>query len=160
MSDNSFEYTIYLNATPKKVWNALTQPTKTTRWWHVAYVTDWKIGSTFTLRQDGITIEDPAQVIVESTPHARLSYTWHTFSPEWAALNGFDEATRLLFASESRSRVTFTITKTGHVVQLTVIHDGFDDASHVLDAIREGWPPLLSSLKSMLETGEPLDFSV
>jgi len=159
MDDNSFQYTIYIDSTPKKVWNALTQPAKTKRWWRVSYATDWKTGSTFALKQNGIVIEDPEQVIVESTPHARLSYTWHTFSPEWAAMNGFDEETRLMFASESRSTVTFEIAKTGHVVRLSVVHDGFDEASHVLDAIRQGWPPLLSSLKTYLETGEPLDFT-
>jgi hypothetical protein len=44
-------------------------------------------------------------------------------------------------------------------VRLTVVHDGFDDGSNVLDAIRQGWPPLLSSLKTYLETGEPLNFT-
>ena len=159
MDDNSFVYTIYIDATPKKLWKALTEPAKTKRWWHVAYVTDWKSGSVFDVQQSGITIKDPEQVVLESTPYSRLSYTWHTFSPEWAELNGFDEETRLKFASETRSKVTFEIAKTDHVVRLTVVHDGFDDASNVLDAIGQGWPPLLSSLKTYLETGEPLNFT-
>jgi uncharacterized protein YndB with AHSA1/START domain len=159
MDDNSFVYTIYIDTTPKKLWKALTDPAKTKRWWHVAYVTDWKSGSVFDMKQGGITIKDPEQVVLESTPHSRLSYTWHTFSPEWATLNGFDEETRLSFASETRSKVAYEIAKTDHVVQLTLVHDGFDEASNVLDAIRKGWPPLLSSLKTYLETGDPLNFS-
>jgi uncharacterized protein YndB with AHSA1/START domain len=159
MDDNSFNYTIYIDTTPKKLWNALTKPTKTTRWWHLSYVTDWKSGSAIVVKQGAITIKDPEQVVLESTPHSRLSYTWHTFSPEWAQANGFDEETRLKFASETRSKVTFEIARTDHVVRLTVLHDGFDDASNVLDAIRQGWPSLLSSLKTYLETGEPLNFS-
>jgi hypothetical protein len=46
------------------------------------------------------------------------------------------------------------------VIRLTVVHDGFDSGSVVIDAIREGWPPLLSSLKTFLETGEALDFDM
>jgi hypothetical protein len=42
------------------------------------------------------------------------------------------------------------------VVQLTVTHDGFDRGSRVLPAIAEGWPAVLSSLKTLLETGAPL----
>lgn len=159
MSDNSFEYTTYIDSTPKKLWNALTEPAKTKRWWHVAYLTDWKSGSTYEMKQSGIVIKDPEQVILDATPHARLSYTWHTFSPEWAALNGFDDATRLSFANGPRSKVAFEIAKTDHVVRLSVVHDGFDASSPVLDAIRQGWPPLLSSLKTYLETGEPLNFA-
>jgi hypothetical protein len=45
-------------------------------------------------------------------------------------------------------------------VRLTVVHDGFQPGSVVHDAIRDGWPPLLSSLKTFLETGEALDFSM
>jgi uncharacterized protein YndB with AHSA1/START domain len=157
--DNAFSYTIFIRTTPKRLWNALTDTTQTKKWWRVAHVTDWKSGSTYVLKQNGVTIKDPEQVILESTPHARLAYTWHTFSPQWAALNGFDEETRLRFANEARSTVTFEIAKVGHVVRLSVVHDGFDDDSAVLDAVRQGWPPLLSSLKSYLETAEPLDFT-
>lgn len=157
--DNSFAYTIFIKTTPKKLWNALTEPSQTKRWWRVAHVTDWTTGSTYVLKQSGVTIKDPEQVILESTPHARLRYTWHTFSPEWAALNGFDDESRLLFANEARSTIAFDIAKVGHVVRLNVVHDGFDDQSAVLDAVRQGWPPLLSSLKSYLETGESLDFT-
>jgi len=159
MDDNSFTYTIFIDATPKKLWKALTEPAKTKRWWHVAYVTDWKSGSVYDLKQSGVTIKDAEQRILESTPYARLSYTWHTFTPEWATLNGFDEETRRAFADEARSTVTFDIAKTEHALRLTVVHDGFADASPVLAAIRQGWPPLLSSLKTYLETGEPLNLS-
>ena len=156
---STFVYTTYIATSPKKLWRALTEPAKTKKWWTVSFKSDWKVGSTYAIKMSGLTIADPDQIVLESEPHTRLSYTWHTFSPAWAAMNGFDEETRLMFASESRSTVTFEIAKTGHVVRLSVVHDGFDAASHVLDAIRQGWPPLLSSLKTYLETGEPLDFT-
>ncbi len=50
--------------------------------------TDWKAGSPITLRQLGLTIADPEQVVLESDPYRRLSYAWHTFTPEWRPLRG------------------------------------------------------------------------
>ena len=59
-----------------------------------------------------------------------------------------------------RCDVAFDIEKANGVIRLSVLHDGFEPGSVVYDAIREGWPPLLSSLKTFLETGEALDFSM
>ena len=160
MSDNSFEYTIYIDTTTKRLWRALTDPLKTKKWWNVSFITDWKTGSTMDVKMGLLTIRDPEQVVLESTSPSRLSYTWHTFTPAWASANGYSEDDRLKFANEQRSKVTFDIEKASGVVRLTVLHDGFEDGSVVLEAIREGWPPLLSSLKTFLETGEPLDFSM
>jgi uncharacterized protein YndB with AHSA1/START domain len=159
MSDEQFTYQIYIDSSPKRLWHALTDPGKTKKWWNVVFITDWKPGSVMVVKQSGVTIKDPEQVVLEATPHSRLSYTWHTFSPEWATVHGFSEATRQQFASESRSKVTFDIGKAEGVVRLTVTHDGFDEGSAVLAAIRDGWPPIISSLKTYLETGEPLDFT-
>jgi len=59
-------------------------------------------------------------------------------------------------AAEPRSTVTFDIEPAGDTVKLTVVHDGFQPGSAVLSSISEGWPELLSSLKTLLETGAPL----
>ena len=58
--------------------------------------------------------------------------------------------------SESRSKVSFDLEELGPMVKLTVIHDGFDEGSAVLQNITNGWPVVLSSLKTLLETGEVL----
>lgn len=158
MSDVAFTYVIYIDTTPKKLWRALTQPAKTKEWWHVALVTDWKVGSTMDVKQSGITITDREQVVLEANPHSRLAYTWHTFSPEWGAINNFSDEIVMKYASERRSKVSFTIEKTDGVVRLTMVHDGFEPGSAVLEAVSAGWPPLLSSLKTFLETGTALDF--
>jgi uncharacterized protein YndB with AHSA1/START domain len=160
MTDNSFEYTIYIDTTPRRLWRALTDATKTKKWWNVSFVTDWKVGSVMEVKMGHLTIRDPEQVVLESTSPTRLSYTWHTFTPEWASANGYSEEDRLKFANEPRSKVVFDIAKASGVVRLTVVHDGFQPGSVVHDAIRDGWPPLLSSLKTFLETGEALDFSM
>ena len=160
MSDESFEYTIFIDTTTKRLWRALTDPAKTKKWWSLSFVTDWKVGSTMDVKMGHLTIRDPEQVILESDAPSRLAYTWHTFTPEWAAASGYSEEDRLKFAHEERSKVTFTIDKYHGVVRLRVVHEGFEADSIVLEAIRDGWPSLLSSLKTYLETGEPLDFSM
>ena len=67
--------------------------------------------------------------------------------------------TTATFAAEPRSKVTFDIEPLGDYVRLTVVHDGFGPGSAVLSGISEGWPLLISSLKSLLETGEVLPVS-
>lgn len=160
MSNESFQYKIYIDTTPKRLWRALTDPAKTKKWWNVSFVSDWKVGSVMDVKMGHLTIRDAAQVVLESDSPSRLAYTWHTFTPEWASASGYAEEDRMKFAHEARSKVSFDIEKANGVVRLTVLHDGFEDGSLVFEAIRDGWPPLLSSLKTYLETGEPLDFSM
>ena len=108
-------------------------------------------------RASRLVVSDPGQVILESDPHARLAYTWHTFTPEWAAKVGMDDATLATWQAEPRSRVAYDIEEVGDgVVKLTVTHDGFAPGSAVLPAISEGWPAVMSSLKTLLETGSAL----
>ena len=95
-------------------------------------------------------------MVVESDPFRRLSYTWHTFTKEWADLHGFSDELLARLASERRSKVTFDIEPAGQQVKLTVVHDDFDPGSTVAPMISEGWPQVLSSLKTLLETGDPL----
>ena len=102
-------------------------------------------------------VSHPEQVILESDPYRRLSYTWHTFSPEWAAAHGIDEEAAAAWRAEPRSKVAFDIEEVGQgVVKLTVVHDGFDPGSGVLEGIAHGWPAVVSSLKTLLETGSAL----
>jgi uncharacterized protein YndB with AHSA1/START domain len=86
-------------------------------------------------------------VILESDPPRRISYSWHTV---------FDEEMK----KEKPSRVTYEIEPAYNGVKLTVIHEGFAEGSTTLPSISTGWPLVLSSLKSILETGQPLAFTV
>jgi hypothetical protein len=120
---------------------------------------DWQKGSTWDLehKDAGLVVSDPEQVILESEPYRQLSYTWHSFTPEWATEVGMDEATADSWRAEPRSKVTFDMEDVGKgVTKLTVVHDGFPPASSVLQAISQGWPAVLSSLKTLLETGPAL----
>jgi uncharacterized protein YndB with AHSA1/START domain len=80
--------------------------------------------------------------VLESSPPRRLVLTWA--APEDAG------------REEKHSRVTFELEPIGEVVRLTVTHDRFEPGSQMLERIREGWPKVLSSLKSLLEAGRPL----
>jgi uncharacterized protein YndB with AHSA1/START domain len=159
MAKPEFVYTTYINTTPERLWQALTDPAFTRRYWGVAFESDWTVGSTMTLQQDGVTIADPAQVVLESEPYRRLAYSWHTFTPEWAEAHGFSDEFLAKVASERRSKVAFDIEPLEPMVKLTVVHDNFDPGSSVLESVREGWPSILSSLKTLLETGDTLPSS-
>ncbi|MFD3520969.1 ArsR/SmtB family transcription factor [Streptomyces sp. NPDC058653] len=154
--ETAFVYRTYIRTTPEKLWRALTDPAFTTRYWGVTFESEWRAGSEMSWEQFGVRITDPEQVVLESEPYRRLSYTWHTMTPEFAEATGLGEEYLARAAAEARSRVTFEIEPLGSMVRLTVIHDGFRPGSTILSSVSEGWPALLSSLKTMLETGEPL----
>ncbi|MET9553289.1 metalloregulator ArsR/SmtB family transcription factor [Streptomyces sp. NPDC006645] len=155
-SGTAFVYRTYIRTTPEKLWQALTDPAFTARYWGVTFESDWRTGSEMSWEQFGVKITDPGQVVLESEPYRRLSYTWHTMTPEFAEATGLGEEYRAKAAAEDRSKVTFEIEPQGETVKLTVIHDGFRPGSTILSSVSEGWPALLSSLKTLLETGETL----
>ena len=157
MDTPEFVYSTYINTTAPRLWQALTDPAFTQRYWGVTFDSAWTVGSpvTYTL-ESGVTVSDPEQVVLEADPYHRLAYTWHTFTPEWAQAYGMSDEFLVQVAGERRSRVTFDIEERGDMVKLTVIHDGFDPGSVVLQSVSQGWPLVLASLKSLLETGEAL----
>lgn len=142
----SFSYTTYVQATPELVWRALTDPASTRRYWrHAAaggksFRSDWQAGSTWDLvhADVGLVVADPEQVVLESHPGHRLAYTWHTFTPEWAACVGLSDDAAAAWRAEPRSKVAFDIEDVGHrVVRVTVVHDGFAPGSVVRPNIAE-----------------------
>jgi DNA-binding transcriptional ArsR family regulator/uncharacterized protein YndB with AHSA1/START domain len=152
----SFVYTTYIQTTPERLWQALTEPAFTERYWAISVDSDWKPGSAMTWQTRGLTIDDPEQVVLESEPYRRLTYTWHTFTPEWAASLDLTDDVRTRLAAEPRSKVTFEIEPLGEQVKLTVIHDGLVPDGMTGRLISQGWPRVLANLKTLLETGEPL----
>lgn len=143
MDKPRFLYVTYIATTPEKLWNALIDPKTTAKYWQHENVSDWKPGSRWEHRRcdEKRTLKLVGKV-VESSPPRRLVLTWA--SPA-------DEA-----HEEKHSRVTFEIEPVGDVVRLTVTHDRLDSGSEMLERISKGWPKVLSSLKSLMETGRPL----
>lgn len=137
----SFVYVTYILSTPEKVFDALLEPEMTKQFWgwH-KNVSDWQAGASWS----HVDYDDPTQVAVEGTvveierPRL-LVLTWH--SPK---------------TSEPASRVTFQIDTFEDTVKLTVSHTELDPESKTFQGISMGWPAILSSLKSLLETGKPL----
>jgi uncharacterized protein YndB with AHSA1/START domain/DNA-binding transcriptional ArsR family regulator len=157
MDKPSFVYTTYIRTTPERLWQALTDPAFTKRyWWDATFETDWKAGSAMRWEMRGVTIADPEQVVLESDPPRRLSYTWHSFTPELADSLDLTEEARERIAAEPRSKVTFELEPLDELVKLTVVHDGFEAGSLVAPMVSAGWPRVLSDVKSFLETGEAL----
>ncbi|RCG23412.1 MarR family transcriptional regulator [Sphaerisporangium album] len=156
MSKPEFVYTTYINTTPERLWQALTDPTFTRQYWGVAFESDWKPGSMVVWQESGVTMADPEQVVLESDPYRRLAYTWHTVTPEFAKAHDIDDETFARFSAEPRSKVSFDIEPQGGVVKLTVVHDGFEPGSLVLEGVTQGWPSIFANLKTLLETGRTL----
>jgi uncharacterized protein YndB with AHSA1/START domain len=154
-----FTYTTLIGTTSAKLWQALTDPAFTRRYRRgLEFETDWKPGSTITFRNLALAlvIADPEQVILESDPYRCLSYTWHSFTDDWARAYKIAPEFYSSVAAERRSKVAFDIEELSGTAKLTVVHDGFEPGSTYLERIARGWPVVLSNLKTLLETGDVL----
>jgi uncharacterized protein YndB with AHSA1/START domain/DNA-binding transcriptional ArsR family regulator len=158
MDKPEFVYTTYIRTTPEKLWQALTEPAFIKQYWGgLALESDWQVGSPMTwVEENGLWLSDPAQVVLESDPPHRLSYPWHQFTQEWGAAHKFDQELLDRLNSEPRSKVTFEIEPAGELVKLTVRHGGLVPGGTLVGMISQGWPAVISSLKSLLETGAAL----
>lgn len=140
----SFVYVTYIATTPDKVFEAITRPEMARRYWGHGNVSDWTPGSKWAHVRDNEeqTVELVGEV-VESTPPDRLVITWANASQA-------DDPT-------AYSRVTFETEAYEDMVKLTVTHDDLIAGSGMANGVSKGWPVVLSSLKSFLETGTGLD---
>ena len=138
-------YTVFIKATPEQVWDAITKPEFTAKYFYGSHVdSTLELGSPFRgLSPDREQVWTDGEVL-ESDPHHRLSYTWRAlYDPETA--------------SEEPSRVTWEIEPAdGGVTKLTVVHDQLEQAPKTAENVAGGWMYILSGLKTLLETGEPL----
>lgn len=142
MNKPEFNYVTYIATTPDKLWHALTDTEFTRKYWmECTLVSDWKVGSPMRMERGGRVMNEC--VVLESDPPRKLSYSWHS-------IHDAD------MKKEKPSRVTFLLEPHGDLVKLSVTHENFADGSTTLPSIAFGWPMVLSSLKSILETGHPL----
>ncbi len=147
MDKPKFVYVIYISSTPQQVWNALTDAEMTKQYWaRHRNASDWKPGSAWRHEDyDDPKLVDIVGKVVESTPPRRLVVTWADPA----------DADR----PEKHSRVTFEVEPYRDVVRLRVTHEDLEPNSDMLRGITAGWPAVLSSLKTLLETGRPLTIS-
>lgn len=140
MTKPKLVYTTFIRSTSKKTWDAITKPEFTRKYWAgLANVSNWKKGSKWQHVADDNDVYIVGKV-VESVPPKRLVVTWA--DPD---------------DLKDQSRVTFEIEPLKKNVRLTVTHDQFKPNSTMADKVSWGWPRVLSSLKSYLETGKALD---
>ena len=144
MADSRFVYVTYIRTTPEKLWQALIEPEFTRRFWCETWQDcEWKPGASWRLMTPDGRVADSGEV-VEIEPHRRLVLTWRNdLFPEMEA--------------EGHSRLTYELEPKGESVKLTLIHEMDRPDSKLIGATSNGWPAILSSLKSLLETGEPLE---
>ena len=138
-------YQVFIKATPEQIWDALTKPEFTERYFHHVRVdADLRAGGHFrqTLPDGRLAVEGE---VLEAEPPRKLVHTW---------LAQYDPA----LAEEEPSRVTWEIEpQDAGVTLLTVVHDRLEGAPKTAaDVAGTGWMGVLSALKPLLETGEPL----
>ena len=136
----------YIKTTPERLWQALTDGAVTRKYYFGGDVrSDWKNGSTynFTGPRGEAQIEGK---VVESDPPRKLVTT---FKAVW------DDDVK----KDKASMATFEIEPMGDVCKLTVIHSGFEGETATYQQVTGGWPLIVASLKSLLETGQALSAS-
>jgi len=137
-------YTIYIASTPEKVWQALTSAEFSRQYFFgFAVEADLKVGGSFIVRAPDGALHIDGEVITCDPPHT-LTVTWNVTWPG-------------LVEKLGPTLVSYAIEQAGDAVRLTMIeaHDR-QISDDILSGGRQGWPAILSSLKSLLETGHPL----
>lgn len=144
MSKTEFVYVTFIRTSPERLWEALTKPEFTRQYWcETVQDCDWQVGSSWKLMIPDGRVGDAGEVR-EIDPPKKLVLTWRNeFRPELHA--------------EGFSTATFTLEPQEDAVKLTVVHEMDRPQSKLIEAVSGGWPMVLSSLKSLLETGQPLE---
>lgn len=144
MAESKFVYVTYIRTTPEKLWQALTTPEFTRKYWMgVTQESEWKPGAPWKLVYPDGRVADAGEV-VEVDPPKRYVLKWRN---EW----------KPEFKAEGYAQMTCTLEKIGAQVKLTIVHEMPKPDSKFIGAVSSGWPMILASLKSLLETGEPLE---
>jgi len=138
-----FIYVTYIRTTAEKLWQALTDAEFTRAYWFgMSQECEWKPGASWKLLFEDGRVADAGEV-VECDPPKRLVLKWRNeFMPELKA--------------EGYSHCVMEIEPADGMVKLTVTHSIDREGSVFIEKVSGGWPKVLSSLKSLLETGAAL----
>jgi uncharacterized protein YndB with AHSA1/START domain len=136
-----FVYVTYIRTTPARLWDALTNPTLIREYrFDTTVECDWKQGSSWKLTHPDRGLLDSGEILEIDAPR-RMVIRWQN---EW------DPA----FKAEGPSRCTIELEPVDSSVKLTITHEIEGPESPFITAVSDGWPRILSNLKSLLETGE------
>ena len=138
-------YAVFIRATPEQVWDGITKPEFTARYFYGSVIdSTYEPGTPYLGWSEDRTTQYVEGEVLEADPPTRLVTTWRAlYDPEMAA--------------ETASRVTWEIEQAGDgVTKLTVVHDELEAAPKTAASVAGGWSFVLSGLKTLLETGRPL----
>ena len=142
MSKPEFVYVTYIRTTPEKLWEALTDKAFIKKYWFgINAECDWKKGSPWRIVFDDGRLADTGEILEADPPRRLVIGKWQNqWMPELKA--------------EGTARCTMEIEQVGTSVKLTVTHTSDTEGGKLIAAVSNGWPRILSNLKSLLETGE------
>lgn len=146
MTDLKFTYVTYIGTTPEKLWEALTSSEYTEKYFFGSSIeSDWKEGLSISYSRNGEVTDHG--IILKCEPHRLLSFTWNYVS---------DKNVR-----KEPSVVTFKLEPLGTAVKLVLKHENLvpgdlSEKEGAFEGLNNGWPAILSNLKTLLETGKPL----
>ena len=146
MSGTTFVYVIYIRSSAEKVWDALTKPEFTRFYWaETTQRSEWRPGASWAAYAPDGRLWDKGEIVEADRPR-RLVLTWQ--NQHFAEMK-----------AEGFTRLTYELALEGDVVRLTLTHAIEVENSKIIGATSQGWPMVLASLKSLLETGAPLSAS-
>ncbi len=144
INNSRFVYVTYIRTTQEKLWKALTKPEFTKLYWCETWQDcDWKVGSSWKLMIPDGRMGDSGEILeIEKPKH--LALTWRNeFKPE--------------FMAEGYSTCAIDLEPIGDTVKLAITHEIDCKDSKLIAGVSYGWPKILASLKSLMETGEALE---
>ena len=140
MSQSKFVYVTYIRTSREKLWHALTTREVIEQYrFGMSVESEWQVGSAWRMYADG-SLMDSGEIL-ESVSQTRLAMSWlNEWKPE--------------FKAEGHSRCVYEIEPTGACAKLTLTHSIERPDSSFIAAVSQGWPMVISNLKSLLETGD------
>jgi uncharacterized protein YndB with AHSA1/START domain len=146
MTEQSVQvYAVFIRATAEQVWDAITKPEFTTKYFYGSVIeSTYEPGAPYLGWSTDHSQQYVDGEVIEASPPARLVTSWRAL---------YDEET----AAEPHSRVTWELEPAGEgVTKLTVVHDQLEASPKTAANVAGGWSYVLSGMKTLLETGEPL----
>ena len=140
MSQSKFVYVTYIRTSRERLWHALTTREVIEQYrFGMSVESEWQVGSAWRMYADG-SLMDSGEIL-ESVSQTRLAMSWlNEWKPE--------------FKAEGHSRCVYEIEPTGACAKLTLTHSIERPDSSFIAAVSQGWPMVISNLKSLLETGD------
>lgn len=146
MNNPEFVYMTVIAAPAERVWQALTSAEFTRQYWHSTRIrSTFRPGAPIEFLNPDDSVGVAGEILTADRPK-ELSYTWRFLRNPDAA-------------DDPASRVTFRLETMHAGTRLTITHDELTEGSTTATLVAFGWPHVIAGLKTLLETGEAVDFT-